>query len=32
VPILDNSRLVGLVSRKDIISFAFRKTEITYQA
>jgi CBS domain-containing protein len=32
VPVLDDGELVGLISRKDIISFAFSKKEITNQA
>ena len=32
VPVLDDGRLVGLISRKDIVSFAFSKKEIANQA
>jgi len=32
VPILDDGRLVGLISRKDIVSFAFSKRQVANQA
>ncbi len=32
VPVLDDGRLVGLVSRKDIISLAFSKRQVANQA
>jgi CBS domain-containing protein len=32
VPVLDDGRLVGLISRKDIVSFAFSKREVANQA
>ncbi len=32
VPILDDGRLVGLISRKDIVTFAFKKDEVTSPA
>jgi len=32
VPILDDGKLVGLISRKDIVSFAFSKRQVANQA